>query len=132
MSIKLNGDQMVIVQGLMEYAQAFCDQVMHIMKNHGLDKVDGCNLQLYVDPKPSLVQKSITIGEEISKDFGRIKMTIGENETKYTPLGTNSAEYELLFADESIKEAMAKALNKHNEKPLPTDGLWVGRDYGEE
>ena len=132
MSVKLTADQMGIVQGLMEFAQAFCNEAYHIMVNHGLDKVDGCFISASVDPSEDLCTKVIGLGEDVDKDFGKIRMTRGMHETKFTPLGTNSAEYELMFADDSVKEAMRKFLNANKEKPYPEDGLWVGKDYGEE
>ena len=131
MSVRLTSEQMVIIKGLMEYAQAFCDQVFHIMQNHGLDKVNGCSLSLYVDPKCQFVNENVVIGNSITEDFGRIQMSKGLNEMNFSPLGKNSAEYELLFATGELKEALRKVLMT-DEKPLPQDGLWVGNDNGEE
>lgn len=129
MSVKLTGEQMVIVKGLMDYAQAFCNQVQHIMQNHGLDKVDGCRLNLWVDPDDKVISRNITIGMDVDRDFGRLKMVAGRDDEKYEHLGENSAEYLLLFENTDRKEAMRKALE---EKPLPVDGFWVGRDFMEE
>ena len=127
--MKLTSEQMVIVKGLMEFAQAFCNQVQHIFENHGLDKIDGCRLHLWVDPDDKIISRNITIGLDRDKDFGRIKMVAGKDDESYMTLGENSAEYLILFEKTDRKEAMRKALE---EKPLPVDGFWVGRDFMEE
>ena len=124
MGIKLSDDQLKIVKGMTEFAEAFANSMLHIMENHGLDKIDGCRLMVIVDPKREFTARDIVVGESIGKDFGQICLTRGKGDEKYEPLGKNSAEYELLFADEAVRSRMEKVL--HREKPLPPDGLWVG------
>lgn len=124
MAIKLTEKQMKVVKELMEYSQAFANQVLNIMRNHELDKLNGCNLSITVNPEWYYATRTISMGHDAHCEFGRIEMTRGMANAKYSPMGTNSAEYELLFADEEMRSRMEKVLQP--ERPLPPDGLWVG------
>ena len=132
MSVRLTKEQLTIVEGMMQYAQAFADQIYHIMRNHGLDKIDGCDVTVSIDPLLNDSTECVYFGNSVETGFGRIRMEKGKNDKKFIPVGTNSTEYELMFADEQVKEAMRAILNANKEKPLPIDGLWVGKDFGEE
>ena len=126
MSVRLTKEQLTIVEGMMQYAQAFADQIYHIMQNHGLDKIDGCNVLVNIDPKINDSTECVYFGDCVDSEFGKIRMEKGRKDQKFTPVGRNSVEYELMFADEQVKEAMRAILNANKEKPLPPDGLWVG------
>lgn len=125
MGVKLTEHQMNIVKGMVEFAEASANQIYHIMENHGLDKIDGCSLSITVTPKNTFTMRNIILGSPDS-DFGYVDLARGTADEKYAPIGKNSAEYELLFADEAIRSRMEKIL--HKEKPLPPDGLWVSSD----
>lgn len=124
MALELTDNQIGIVKGIVEYAEAFADQVFHIMQNHGLDKVDGVQLVVEINPKFSLTTKSIDFGADVDRDSGHIEVTKGRNEKQYVPTGKNSTEYQLLFVPEDLRRRMEAILK--GEKPFPPDGLWVG------
>lgn len=124
MGTKLNEHQMMILKGMVEFAEASANQIYHIMENHGLDKIDGCRLVITVDPTRQYTTMNVELGRN-NTDFGYVYLAKGKRKGDgYVPVGENSHEYELLFADEKIRERMAKVL--HREKPLPPDGLWIG------
>ena len=129
MAVKLTDYQQdIILKGLMNTCGHFADQILYIMKNHGLDRIDGARLTIMVEPKCLFTTESISFGASINHDSGYICLTKGrrsKNE-QFVPTGTNSAEYELLFADETVRQAILAG--KKTEKPLPPDGLWVGAD----
>jgi len=124
MAIKLTDDQLVIVKGMAEYMGNVADQLLHIMENHGLDKIKGFQVTIEVDPQFDFVAKQIKIGSKWNSDSGFVTLTKGKGENRYAPTGKNSPEYEILFADQETRVRMEKVL--HREKPLPPDGLWVG------
>lgn len=124
MAIKLTDYQMKIVKNLVKYGEAVSHQILHIMRNHGLDQVEGCKFLIEVDPKHDFVTQIVEFGNSIGSDSGKISMVRGKRDAKFTPCGTNSAEYELLFADENLRSRMEKILKR--EKELPPDGLWIG------
>ena len=125
MGVKLTDEQLEVVKKMTEFAEATANQIYHIMKNHGLDKVKGCRININVTPEYDMTTMNIVVGSPESIDsFGYIDLARGKDEEKYAPIGKNSAEYELLFANEAIRSRMEKIL--HREKPLPPDGLWVG------
>jgi len=123
MAIDLTEQQLIAVKSMTEFAECFADQVRHIMKDHGLDKIDGCSLVIQVNPKHVLTGNSVYLGT-VNTDFGYIVLSKGVNDEKYTAVGRNTPEYEYLFADEALRSRMDAA--KKREKPLPPDGLWVG------
>ena len=125
MAIKLLDRQQEVMKHMVEFAEVFADQMLEIMKNHGLTKIDGCELTISVDPSCLFTTETIQFGRE-EKDSGVIHLAKGRRSSceKFTPFGNNSAEYELLFADEAVRKAIEARLNR--EKPLPPDGLWIG------
>ena len=125
MAVKLTEHQMMITKGMVEFAEASANQIYHIMVNHGLDKIEGCQLRITVDPQFDFVTMSVELGARGKSDFGHIELTKGKKANdKYAPLGKNSEEYEWLFADETLRKRMAE--RNGSEKPLPPDGLWIG------
>lgn len=124
MGVKLTERQLEVVKSMTEFAEVFADQVYTIMQNHGLDKVQGCTLNINVDPSKHFTTKMIDVGDFCKSDFGHVSIAKGKNDEKYSLTNTNSAEYELLFADEALRGRMEKIV--HGSKPLPPDGLWIG------
>ena len=128
MAEKLTEHQLMIIQGMVQYAEAMANQLFHIMENHGLDKVEGFRIRIDVNPEYEMVTKGVRIGYRTNLENGLpggfCDLVSGRKEEKYAPIGKNSPEYELLFADEAVRKAMEKVL--HREKPLPPDGLWIG------
>ena len=127
MAVQYTQEQQKKVKDLVGVAEQFADHLLLIMKNHGLDKVDGCQLTIRVDPEMLFVTEQVTFGED-GKDSGNITLGKGrrcKNE-QFEPFGENSPEYELLFA----RPAVAERIRKHGkkEKPLPPDGLWLRAD----
>ena len=126
MAVKYTDDQLATIKSLMEICENFADQVWHIMQNHGLDKVDGTVLKIEVNPAYELITKEIQFGQNLESDSGTVKLTKGMKENRYAPTGKNSAEYECLFAEPEVAKRISQVL--HNAKPLPPDGLWIGRN----
>ena len=126
MGVRLTDEQLLTVKMMAQYMENFADHLYHIMQNHGLDKINGFKVEIKVDPAFDYITKTIDIGSGIYNDSGYVRLTRGKEEKRYAPTGKNSAEYEWLFADETVRSRMEKILDR--EKPLPADGLWVGDD----
>lgn len=124
MGVKLTNHQLTVMKKLVEFCEASANQIYRIMVNHGLDKIEGCNLKIDVDPSRYFTTMLITAGDDYTTDFGHAKLARGKKNERYALTDTNSAEYELLFADEAVRSRMEKIV--HGNKPLPPDGLWVG------
>ena len=124
MAVKLTDDQLLTVKSMGQYAENFADQMYHIMQNHDLDKVDGFRIRIDVFPASDLTTKKVSIGNYLDQDAGFVMLTKGKKDDRYAPNGTNSAEYEWLFADPALAERMRKIVGREN--PLPPDGLWIG------
>ena len=125
MAIKLSDHQQEVMKHMVEFAEVFADQMLEIMMNHGLTKIDGCELTIRVDPRCLFTTEAVQFGRE-GTDSGVIRLAKGRRSfcEKFTPFDKNSAEYELLFADETVRKSIEARLNR--EKPLPPDGLWIG------
>ena len=82
-------------------------------------------MKIDINPSMDLVTKMIDFGDGIYMPSGYIRLTKGKEETRYAPTGKNSAEYECLFAEPEVAKRISNIL--HNAKPLPPDGLWIGR-----
>lgn len=107
-------EQLEVIEKMLQYSQNFADQILHIMKNHKLDLVDGCSLKISVEPAYSLISNQIRFGH-VDKPSGIVHVTRGINERNYMPVGLNSAVYEEMYIPEGFKR----------DKELPPDGLWV-------
>ena len=121
MAIKLTQDQQNALKKMVGFCEVFADQIYMIMKHHGLD---GTSLRITVDPLYNFSTNVIHYGKNPDDDYGEISLSKGVYDHDYKPFGRNSAEYELLFADEAVRKAIQERLDR--EKPLPPDGLWVG------
>ena len=121
MAVKLNKDQQDALKKMLDFCAVFAYQMLLIMKHNNLD---GTDLRITVNPSLKLSTKMIQYGEHPDDDYGSISLCKGVYDDDYKPIGKNSAEYELLFADEAVRKAIQERLDR--EKPLPPDGLWVG------
>lgn len=93
MATKLTSEQMDIVKGMVDFGKIFADQIMHIMKNHGLDKVPGCSLSIRVDPEFELTTETVVFGTEYM-DTGVLRLTKGKFDKRFCPLGKNDPDIE--------------------------------------
>jgi len=129
MGIALTEHQLMIVKGMVQIAENTANQLLHIMENHGLDKVKDFKINIDVDPESVLCTRRIDVGWKINVGregtAGAACLTRGKKDEKYVLTGKNSAEYEWLFADEAVKERMRQILDA-GKHPLPPDGLWIG------
>ena len=124
MDIKLTDEQIEIVRGMGRICESFANQLYHIMENHGLDKIEGCNVVIDVCPKYNSITREISIGEN-DTPFGTICLIRGKKDEEYRIYGQNtSKEYEAVFDREAY--AAGRVPVKPTEKPLPPDGLWIG------
>ena len=122
MAIQYTDDQLRTIKSLMEMCENFADQILHIMQNHGLDKVKGTKVLIDVEPQYHYVARTLEFGVMGDPDTGFVKLCKGLEDNRYVPTGKNSAEYECLFADEKTAERIRQVLQG---KPLPPDGLWI-------
>ena len=123
MGIKLTEDQMITLKRMCDIAGKFADQFLHIMKNGRLNLIDGSRLTVTINPEMLFITETVEFGKPGSP-AGYIELAKGVHDREFKPTGCkNSAEYELLFADENTRAVMEKHL--HREKPLPPDGLWI-------
>ena len=124
---RMTREQYKAVADITRYCEHAAENILMLMQHHGLDKVDGMQFSISVDPKFKLSTKAVTIGAASNMETGRIAgyclLASGEDEEKYAPIGTNSPEYERIFASDELKERMREIRNA--EKPLPPDGLWL-------
>ena len=126
MGVKLTDGQMTTVKSMVEVAEHLADQILYIMQNSELHKVDGCQLQITVSPEFKFVTEQVTFGYR-NTDAGFVRLAKGVHDATFKPTGDcNSPEYEILFADEKVRNRMVEIL--HREKPLPPDGLWICDD----
>ena len=123
--VKLTDEQLEMVRGIALFAEAFCNQVYHIMQNHGLDKFNGCSLRVDVDPSFDLTARKITIGV-MGSDFGYCNIARGKHEDDYSLFGKNSCTYEELFGKQQrmITDPDVEAKIPDANVPLPEDGFW--------
>ena len=128
MAVKLTGKQQKILKDMMYISGKFADQILHIMQNHGLDKIEGCELQICVTPECLFTTEYVSFGHH-NTDSGRVQLCKGRRTAneRFALTGKNSYEYELLFADEAVRRAMERG--KPDEKPLPPDGMWLSDNY---
>lgn len=116
-------EQLEAIKSITLFAEKFADQVLKVFQRTGLDKIPGCDLSIDIDPEFTSIVNQITFGTDIERyDVGKFTMKRGVEAEKYE-LTTDSAEYEVLFADESLRAKLLKMLT--SEKPLPPDGLWL-------
>ena len=124
MGIKMTENQFTAVEQTVKIAEAMANQLLHIMENNGLTQVHGGNLIIRIVPGLKFTRQTVEFGYQ-SSDAGFVKLAKGVYDEQFSPTGNeNSAEYELLFADEAVRKAIESRLNR--EKPLPPDGLWIG------
>lgn len=118
--VNLTDTQLEMVRGIVLFAEAFCNQVYHIMQNHGLDKVSGCGIRITVDPSYEMTNRNILLGNPDS-DFGYCNISRGKYEDDYTLYGRNSCTYEKLFGKQ---QKMITDQDVARNIPLPEDGFW--------
>ena len=126
MAIKYTDDQLLTIKSMMEICGRFADHILHIMQNHGLDKVKGTCVKMEIDPDFKYVAKQLEFGKNIESDSGYIKLTRGLEEETYGATGKNSHEYEVLFAPPEVAERISRILK--NPKPVPPFDIWIGDD----
>ena len=115
-------NQLETVRTMTEYCQNFADQILQIMKNSGMDLIEGTRMTIDVRPDMQFTTRHIMFGTR-GKASGYYCMAKGYSDEKFTLYGDNSAEYERLFADPAVLELLQEA--ETTEKPLPPDGLWI-------
>ena len=134
--VKFTDKQLSAIRDMMRIAGNFADQLHKIMIDFEMDKVEGCQLRIDINPSCSFVTKELEFGL-MGTDAGFVRLSRGKNETGYSPLGTNSPEYEWLFADPAIAERIQRiVLGSQVEQPRPvidedrwkSDSICVG--YG--
>lgn len=126
--VALTEKQMKVIKAMVEFSEIFADQMYQIMVNHGLDKIEGCHIDINVTPEFAFTTRTVHVGRQKSP-FGKLLMQRGIYDAEFVCDDTESSEeYQRLFADEdsgSRAEASEPA-----EKPLPPDGLWISTHDG--
>ena len=126
MAVKYTDEQLLVIKAIAEMSERFADQILHIMQNHGLDKIPGTEMTIDIDPSMSQVMKQIEFGRSLfydTNDSGYFKLTRGKDETGYALNGRCSYEYEVLFAPVEVTERIRKVLNGKVE-------LYPAGEYG--
>ena len=119
MQVKLNGKQLIALKGIMGYAGHCADVLQTLMKNHGLDEIEGSHISI------SVGKTFCNLGYGTpDRESGVIHLGRFWEEKEYGAFGKNSPEYEFLFAPEELRRRMQEVSSR--EKPLPPDGLWLG------
>ena len=123
--VKLTDEQLEILKGIVMFTEAYCNQVYHIMQNHGLDKIDGCCIRVTVDPSYEMTNRNILLGNPDS-DFGYCNISRGKHEDNYTLYGRNSCTYEEMFGQQQkmITDPDVETKIPAANVPLPEDGFW--------
>ena len=122
MRVKLSESQMATLKSMVEISERLADQLVHIMRNSEIDKIPGSYIYIGADPTSDFTTVHIRFGHP-DTEAGKISLAKGKYDERLKPFGINSAEYELLFADEATRAILQEQLAK--EKPLPPDGLWI-------
>lgn len=124
--ITLTNKGMSELKGLIEVAEQAANDIHEYMVATGLDKVSGTCIRIEVNPQYDTLTKTIEFGG-IGRSIGYLKVVGGKDEKGFNICnGGNTAEYEVLFADEDTKQRIKKYLDQ--EKALPPDGMWLGVD----
>lgn len=122
--VRLTAEQLEVVKSMESFCEAFCNQIYHIMENHGLDKIEGCGVNMTIRPSLHYTARNITLGCP-ETDFGYCNISRGVEEDSFTVYGKNSPVYELLFARNDELARKIREIMKLDEKPEAPDGLWV-------
>ena len=127
--VALTEKQMEAIKAIVEFSEIFADQMHQIMVNHGLDKIEGCHIDINVTPEFAFTTRTIHLGR-LNSPFGRLLMQRGVYDAEYVCEESDSSEeYQRLFANESIRSR--ERASKQVEKPLPPDGLWISIHDGD-
>ena len=118
---KLTSRQMAVVREMVRMTEAFGNSLLHIMENHGLDGVDGCDIILQVCPKYVSITREINLGTRDS-DFGEATLIRGKEDAYWKLSEPCSAEYARLFADEAFHAGKEK--EGRNGNAVHSDSLW--------
>ena len=95
MAVKLSDGQMTTLKSMMEVAGKLSDQLLHIMRNSGLDKIPGCHIGIHISPELKFMTEEISFGYQ-GTDAGFVRLGKGAYDDEFKPTGSyNSAEYEL-------------------------------------
>lgn len=121
--VSLSNQQMETLKSMVEFGQAFSEQILNIMHNSKLDEIEGTRLVIEVNPKCKLTTRLIKFG--YTEESGHIEMCKGYRDGEWVVTGRNSAEYEVLFGKPETVRRIKEMLQA--EKPLPPDGLWISR-----
>lgn len=129
----LTTEQMEVAKKLIEFTQNFSDQVVHIMKNHGLWQ-KGFELKLRIDPLAECLTEEIQFHRWVEDGEGQFKECVDRVKSQNEMFGKGwynlpthtSREFIHLFDEPT--DGTGKEKGKTDEKPLPPDGMWVGSD----
>lgn len=120
--LKLSNRQLEAVRQIAEVGKRCADDMLRIMDESGLSQIPGSRVWITVNPEFDTVTNSFEFGSP-GMDSGYIHLNRGREEKRYEPLGKNSAEYEIIFANEATRRRLQEILSV--KKELPPDGLWL-------
>ena len=128
----LTEKQMEAAKGLIEFGQAWADQITKIMKNSGLWE-KGFTLTCTVDPEADVLTQEVQFYRKVVDGEGfydeqivRHKGAVPMFKDWKTLAPSTSREFIHLFDEPQNATGAAEGQNK--EHPLPADGLWIGDD----
>lgn len=121
--LKLSKDQIEAVNQIVLISESLADIVYNIMHRNRLDEIDGCMLEVYVNPECRPAVRSVRFGRSTEDPCGRVSVYKREGERDYETFGTNTTEYECLLASPPRRERLKAVLQ--GKKEIPPDGLWL-------
>lgn len=118
--MNLTDEQLILIKKLIELGKCMADQIQRIMENHKLTDIPGNLFSIIVGNYSCDVSYGID-----NYESGNIHLTKVKEENRYVPVGTNSPEYEILFATPELRERLLDILSRSetfNSRSLFTDG----------
>lgn len=119
---KYTDKQLLALKGIIEYSELFADVIREALDENGLNDIDGCMINVMIDPKLEFVTQSVIFGRENSQ-AGRVMLAKGKLDKLYTVTGNNTPEYVYLLSEDETKEKMKQILL--GMKNPPTDSVWL-------
>lgn len=129
-NVKYSAEQQKVAMQIVRLTQTFTNNMRRIMRNHGLDQVDGADLTITVVPSIKGCEQVVSFGS-VDSEAGYIVTAKGSEKLRGTgyedwhiaDCEDNSREYEELLASQKLRKPCPEG--KQSEKPLPPDGLWL-------
>lgn len=122
-------EQKQVLMQVIRFAEIFADQIGHIFRNHGMDKIYGTHLNLVVRPEFRYATKQVSVGLW-NGNAGVLTVVKGDGtDDEYIPSGNNTKELEKLFVATERKRREQEI--KDIETALHPNGVRSGRTFSD-